>query len=401
MSNPLKQSLHKTSLSFLALTILLVFSFTLSGCGGGGGGSSSAMMPGEGNQQMPGDSNQGMTDGGQQMPGGSQEMTGEGSQEPMRRELMLGKINEIQATEGANNSDDHVVTDILRAAANQPRGLTSRTLGVASTSQNSGTSSDVTNARASIVADYDAEGMLQIAFRRLPNSGGASTISTTDQDASVNRIEGIPAAGWEGVELRGESTSWYFYVDVFSDIEDNADSDYLFMGYWLRERKEKSDTSSNYSFGIVAGGNDPFVRAHVAGLTGTATYEGPATGLYMLKANATAAPEFDYFNAKASLTADFADATALGSVSGTITEGMTDGGVALPDLTLEAADFTTSGSDFHGDIGGDGLAGKWGGKFYSNGAGPPDHPGSVAGTFGAKTADDLQAIVGAFAAHKN
>ena len=80
---------------------------------------------------------------------------------------------------------------------------------------------------------------------------------------------------------------------------------------------------------------------------------------------------------------------------------MTDGGVALPDVTLEAADFTTSGSDFHGDTSGDGLTGKWGGKFYGNGAGPPDHPGSVAGTFGAKTADDLQAIVGAFAAHKN
>ena len=46
------------------------------------------------------------------------------------------------------------------------------------------------------------------------------------------------------------------------------------------------------------------------------------------------------------------------------------------------------------------FSGKWGGKFYSNGAGATDHPGSVAGTFGAKTADDLQAILGAFGAHK-
>ena len=337
------------------------------------------------------------------MPCGGQEMAGGGSQEPIRRELMLSRINEIQATEGANNSDDDVVTDILRAATNRARGLTSSALGptVSSTSQNSGTSSDVTNARASIVAEYDADGMLHFTFRRRPNSGGSTIISTTDQDASVNRIEGIPAAGWKGVELRGESTSRYFYIDAFSDIENNEDNDYLVMGYWLRVRKEKSDTSSNYSLGIVAGGNDPFVRAHVVGLAGTATYEGSATGLYMMKANAAAAPEFDYFNAKASLTADFADASALGSVSGTITEGMTDGGVALPDVTLEAADFTTSGSDFHGDTSGDGLTGKWGGKFYSNGAGPPDHPGSVAGTFGAKTADDLQAIVGAYAAHKN
>ena len=95
------------------------------------------------------------------------------------------------------------------------------------------------------------------------------------------------------------------------------------------------------------------------------------------------------------------DLAALRSVSGTITEGMTDGGVALPGVTLGPAEFTPSGADFHGDTSGGGLAGKWGSKFYSNGAGPPNHPGSVAGTFGAKTADDLQAIVGAFAAHKN
>ena len=46
------------------------------------------------------------------------------------------------------------------------------------------------------------------------------------------------------------------------------------------------------------------------------------------------------------------------------------------------------------------FSGKWGGKFYSNGASATDHPGAVAGTFGAKTADDLQAIIGAFGANK-
>ena len=113
-----------------------------------------------------------------------------------------------------------------------------------------------------------------------------------------------------------------------------------------------------------------------------------------------AEPELDYFNAQASLTADFGDASALGSVSGTITESMTDGGVGLPELTLEPADFTQSGENFIGDTSGTGLAGKWGGKFYGNGASATDHPGSVAGTFGAKTADDLLAITGAFGAYK-
>ena len=46
------------------------------------------------------------------------------------------------------------------------------------------------------------------------------------------------------------------------------------------------------------------------------------------------------------------------------------------------------------------LTGKWGGRFFGNGADPADHPGSVAGTFGAKSDDDLQAIIGAFGAYK-
>ena len=98
MSKPFKQSFGKTSPSFLTLLFVIVFTFVLSGCGGGGGG-----------------------------------------QEPVSRELMLNKINEIQATERADNSDDDVVRDILNTAANQPRGLTSSALGptVSSTSQNS------------------------------------------------------------------------------------------------------------------------------------------------------------------------------------------------------------------------------------------------------------------------
>ena len=363
MSKPFKQSFGKTSPSFLTLLFVIVFTFVLSGCGGGGGG----------------------------------------GQEPMSRELMLNKINEIQATERANNSDDDVATDILRTAANQPRGLTltSSALGISSTSQNSSRSSDrITKRRASFVAKYDADGMLHFTMRQIRDNEDATIHSTKDQGASVNRVEGIPAAGWKGVEFQGEDTSLHHYVDLFSDIENNEDNDYLVMGFWLRERKERRSTESKYGLIIASGGNDSFDRSNVAGLTGTATYEGPATGLYMLKANAAAEPELDYFNAKASLTANFGDASALGSVSGTITESMTDGGVGLPELTLEPADFIQSSSDFHGDTSGTGLAGKWGGRFYSNGASATDHPGSVAGTFGAKTADDLQAITGAFGAYK-
>ena len=156
--------------------------------------------------------------------------------------------------------------------------------------------------------------------------------------------------------------------------------------------------------GVFAGGNDPFESNNLAGLAGTATYEGPATGLHMKKDNADAEPAFDSFNATASLTAEFGDASVLGSIFGTITGGMTDGGVVLPELTLESADIlennTGAGGNFYGDTSGTDLAGKWGGKFYGSGASATDQPGSVAGTFGAKSADDLQAITGAFGAYK-
>ncbi|MDE0312537.1 MAG: hypothetical protein OXI52_09760 [Caldilineaceae bacterium] len=381
-----KQILHKTSFRFTVILAVLVCVFTLSGCGGSGGGSSSAMMPGEGGQEMTG--------GGQEMP--------DGGQEPMRPELMLNRINEIQAEERSNNSDDDVVKDILNTAANLPRGLTSTRLGptISSMTQNSASSGGVTSRRISARAEYGADGMLDVFVRILSDSGSVTRLSTNEPEASVNRIKDIPAAGWKGVEFRDESTSWYYYLDALSDINGNSDSDYLVLGYWLRVRKQKRDDASNYGLGIFASGNDPFERSNTAPLTGEATYEGPATGLHMTKENADAAPAIDYFNAKASLTADFGDESAFGSVSGIITEGMTDGGVALPGLTLESADFTQSASNFHGDTSGGGLTGKWGGRFFGNGASATDHPGAVAGTFGAKTADDLQSIIGAFGAYK-
>lgn len=321
---------------------------------------------------------------------------------PDPREEVRGKINSIQQAEAANNSDDDVATDILNVARFGAAGLVSRTLRVGSTTQGSGRNDDGrSNVRVSIVAEYDADGMLQFNARTLPDAGRTATIRTTDQDATVTRLEARDT-NWKGVELKSETNTWYHYADLFSDIENDSDTDYLAMGYWLFERKERSTTSTNYHLFVAAGGSDPFESANVAGLTGTATYEGFATGLHMTKENATAIAAFDYFNAKATLTADFGDATGVGSVSGAITEGMTAGGEAVPELTLETAAITSGGRDFWGmTSGGNGLTGAWGGKFYSDGAAATDYPGATAGTFGAKTADDLNSFIGAFAAYGN
>ena len=76
----------------------------------------------------------------------------------------------------------------------------------------------------------------------------------------------------------------------------------------------------------------------------------------------------------------------------------------MPELTLGLAEIRENvngaGGNFTGDTSGVGLTGKWGGKFYSNGSRATDHPGAVAGTFGATSADGLQNILGGFGAYK-
>lgn len=45
------------------------------------------------------------------------------------------------------------------------------------------------------------------------------------------------------------------------------------------------------------------------------------------------------------------------------------------------------------------LSGRWGGRFYGNGT-TGEAPGSVAGTFGAASADDTRGFIGGFGAEK-
>ena len=231
-------------------------------------------------------------------------------QEPMRSSV-LKKMQDIQKT-----GDEELVGDIVFTATRRPRGLNSNSLKVASITQGSGSTDGVTNTRLSFVNEYDADGTPHFTVRALTRTGSTSTLSTKNPRASFDRVRG-PRDGWKGVELQEEGSSSRHYTELFSDIEDAADTDYLTFGYWLRESKEKSPSpASNYSLLIGAGGNDPFETDKLAGLTATATYEGPATGLHMKKDTATAAPVFDYFAATARLTADFGNATALGTVSG-------------------------------------------------------------------------------------
>ena len=296
---------------------------------------------------------------------------------------------------------------ILQAGRARPLGFTPASKEMSSTTQSSYIPGGRVSDPSYFLAEREANGDLQFTFKRKTGST-VTALSTTDLDVSSRRVDDL-ASDWKGVETHKDATNGVFNWDAYTDSQGNSDSDYLSFGSWLFIYKDPENGSytGSYALGVAAGGNDPFEKDNLAGLTGTASYRGPANGLHMTKASADADPEFNYFDARADLAVDFGDATALGIVSGTITDGRTDGGVSLPSLTLGSADITGSvlGGNFDGDVsgvtdGGAALSGKWGGKFFGNRAGSTDHPGSAAGTFGANTADNLQSIVGAFGAKR-
>ncbi len=216
------------------------------------------------------------------------------------------------------------------------------------------------------------------------------------------------------------------------------DSDYLTWGVWLRVPNALSEPGTT---GLT---NLPPVAAFASGnklfnvkaaLTGTATYNGVAAGLY------SAAGMVEYFDADVSLTANFggrtgnnsnpsvaadpANTSLFGAVTGTVTNikagGMdVDGSITLGraaligsdhDSDTETADAATSFTGVAStSIGGRAMSGNWGGRFYgpnkadeSSVAARTEFPTTAAGTFGVGTRRGVAnavSILGSFGAWK-
>ena len=190
---------------------------------------------------------------------------------------------------------------------------------------------------------------------------------------------------------------------------------YLSLGSWLFVPESIAD-SSDFRFGIFAGGDDAFVGANLTGLAGTARYAGKATGMYA----ETVVPDIDTFSADVELMADFGSESETGMISGSVSNFELASGKPSPlsELLLLADDFGTGsgptnispgwpghdGSISGGFIGGpagsdEGWRGGWDAKFYGNDdADPTTHPTSFAGAFGAN--DGMRHIAGSFGAYK-
>ncbi len=196
------------------------------------------------------------------------------------------------------------------------------------------------------------------------------------------------------------------FAEAAGGAELRQDADYLAGGIWVRVPTDAASVA-DYEFGAFVDGNDPFRQANLAGLTGTTTYTQAfgATAVYSHQGK-----NRNYFlDADVSLTANFGDASSLGSISGTVSNIRGEGpesdwydgvSVSLGTAQIGNADsgFFTGNTSTEGTD--SAFTGKWGGQFYGNGAAASDHPGSVAGTFGAATADGSESFVGVYEARR-
>ena len=198
-------------------------------------------------------------------------------------------------------------------------------------------------------------------------------------------------------------------VAFHSDIESAADTDHLVWGAWTSV-SEDAGAQPEILQGAFATGSEPFTQGSLAGVAGTARYRGDVTGVYF---EATATPPGGYsFGALVTLEAGFGDAAALGTIGGRIDHFIVQASeqgdyISRPATSVTLGPAAIGGADsgfFDGAATGtfeDGtaLSGRWGGRFYGNGnAGGV--PGSVAGTFGAASADETRGFIGGFGARK-
>ncbi len=215
----------------------------------------------------------------------------------------------------------------------------------------------------------------------------------------------VDTAGLYAYQRRADGE---LYTKLYTDIESAGDTDYLAGGIWFYVPDDASNLADG-EVGVFVDGNDPFEQANIAGLTGTATYNGGASGLYL---NANSDELLEIASDDAVLTANFGSSSALGTIEGTITDfGLDDGSLTpiIPTFSVTLSRTNIGASD-SGFFTGDTTAtyqgvtydqGKWGGQFYGNGATATALPNSVLGTFGVAGDDPADGyILGAFSADR-
>ena len=259
------------------------------------------------------------------------------------------------------------------------------------------------------------------------SSGAAPTwrltvANTGSEQFSVDRDSHVPSLGrgWNGAVLHKPmpgTVDKTVRAVMYSDIEGSADTYYTVLGSWLRMPDSSAAASTEYDLGVFAYASSGALDTvdTLEAFTGTASYTGPATGLYSAATytgtGATRTLEsatVGSFTATATINADFgATTTAWTGASGTVTGFMEDG-EPLGDWTVNLPNTNTAGvwvNLFRGVTSGgqaDGRSlsnGNWAVLFHRRSA--SGHPDLALGVFTASTAgsaDDALHIAGSFAA---
>ena len=343
-----------------------------------------------------------------------------------------------------------------------------------------------------LTSDYDGGGTLKIhvATDVEPADGSVDTFATVtngygniefseapalpaDRDFLVVRFD--PGYGVEG--SLGEDAG-FFYCPIFEDCYLSIDrrsggyyavstgltftpdggteqpvlptlagtapaADYLAFGHWLYVPDDAAEPDDvpptlGYDFGVFASGGDPFATANLRGLTGTATYEGDAGGMYYV-GGLSSSPDVGSFTAEVELTANFGSNVETGTIGGQVSnfEFESDVASSLP-TTVALASYVydylpegfgveqgTSnifdtpwrdevapypggwvGGRTQASVDGQNWYGSWSGAFYGNGTATTDHPTSVAGEFSSYPWGDGNhnqrdtGLTGSFGAHR-
>lgn len=322
---------------------------------------------------------------------------------------------------------DRIVNTAEAAATARP--------GFGSVTQSTNQTDGVTTDRAS--AEF-ADGRLRVTVARQGKSAlpldSAHVVSDVDVGPVTDTVFGIPSAArtiqrWAILNVTGDTATISSLTATWATDDP---SDYLAGGYWLHMTGSGFGGVSPNVTGAEAGAfvHGPEISGPPESLptSGTATYRGPASGLYAFEYGTSEyGPDFvservpagaisiGDFTGTATLTADFADNTISGRVGNFRISAITvapDGGttrftlygggtIHLGSLSIdpETGEFRGGGVTFSGAVHDGRLeeastSGSWGGRFSNR---------PVAGTFGGAattSGGSTSVFVGAFGAGK-
>ena len=147
-----------------------------------------------------------------------------------------------------------------------------------------------------------------------PGTGATCAASKTEKGFALGTIP-------DGSPFAPSDTAWTFKPgNPEARVTDNPDTAYASYGWWLHKGSDGKWTAS--AFVDYKGATDFPAAAGVMALQGTARYIGGAAGQYALASSTGGTNDAGHFTARATLEADFGDATDVGTITGTIDQFM-------------------------------------------------------------------------------